>query len=367
MAGNEVVLLGCGDVAPVHEPVGPYSTLARPILATGDIRFGQCERIYSDRGALQPHGSAGSRLKPHLAEVFSDCGFNVLSVAGNHAMDYGEEALLDMIAMLRKKGMQVIGGGRNLEEARQPAVIEHNGVRLAFLAYCSILQEGHEAGPNKAGIAPLRVHTSYKPYEYQPGVPPRIITVPYEEDLAGMVEDIAKAKKAVNVVIVSLHWGVHFVPRMIAEYQPVVAKAAFDAGADLILGHHTHVPKAIEIQNGKVCFYSLGNFIISTKSGVKPGFAERMRPYGITPDPDEYPLNPHGADSHRSLIAKAVLSREGVKKVSFLPVQIDKQLRPEVLTRNSPRFDDAVKFMDWVSEGYQHKFTVDGDEVIVKN
>ena len=74
-----------------------------------------------------------------------------------------------------------------------------------------------------------------------------------------------------------------------------------------------------------------------------------------------------GADSKRSLIAKAVLSREGVKKVSFLPVLIDKLSRPEVLGHSDPRFNDAVKFMDWVSEGYDHKFTIEGDEVLVTN
>ena len=275
--------------------------------------------------------------------------------------------MLDTIALFKKKGIQVIGAGRNLQEARQPAIVEKNSVRVAFLAYCSVLRKGHEAGPHKVGVAPLRVHTSYEPTEWQPGIPPRVVTVPYEEDMEGMVDDIAKAKKAAHVVVVSIHWGLHHIPRIIAEYQPIAAKAAFKAGADLILGHHAHVPKAIEVHNGKVCFYSLSNFIISTKSTTTPGWAESFtKRYGVTADHDDYPHFPMGTDSHRSLIAKAVLSREGVKKVSFLPVQIDKQLRPEVLGHGDPRFDDAVKSMDSVSEGFNHKFTVEGNEVIVE-
>ena len=349
-----------------------YGALARPILAAADIRFGQCERTYSENSGESVEASIalhrGNRpLKPHLMSVFTDCGFDVVSVAGNHIMDWGEDPVLDTIALFNKKGIQAVGAGRNLQQARQPAVIERDGVRIAILAYCSVLKKGCEAGSNKVGIAPLRAHTSYEPFEYQAGTPPRIITVPYEEDLAGMVEDIAKAKKAAHVVVVSMHWGVHHVPRMIADYQTIAAKAAFKAGADLILGHHAHVPKAIEVHDGKVCFYSLGNFMFSTNTGRKSNFAERMRHHGVAPDLDDAPNCPHGKDSKRSLIAKAVLSREGVKKVSFLPVQIDRQLRPEVLKRGDPRFADNVKFMEWASEGYNHKFTVEGNEVVVRD
>ena len=68
----------------------------------------------------------------------------------------------------------------------------------------------------------------------------------------------------------------------------------------------------------------------------------------------------------KSLIAKALLSREGVKKVSFPPVLLDKQLRPVVLLRSDPRFDDSVNYMDWASEGFDHKFTIEADEVVVE-
>src|SRR5829696_3572084 len=91
--------------------------MVRDTLAAADIRFAQVERVYSDRGELQPHGGAHGRLQPHMASVIMDCGFNVVSVAGNHAMDWGPEPLLDTIELLRGKGIQTIGGGRNLAEA----------------------------------------------------------------------------------------------------------------------------------------------------------------------------------------------------------------------------------------------------------
>ena len=360
-----VVLYGVGDVGPIHEPIDAYSELAGPALAAADIRFAQCERVYSERGALQLHsGGAHSRVKPHMASVFGDCGFDVVSVASNHAMDWGADAMLDTLEVLNQKGIRTIGAGRNLAEARRPVIIEKNGVRVAFLAYCTILNEGYAAGPNKAGVAPLRAHTYYQCVDYQAGVPPKVVTVPYDDDLAAMVSDIAAAKANADAVVVSLHWGIHFVPRLIADYQPAAAKAAFAAGADLILGHHAHTPKAIGVHDGKTCFYSLSNFIMSSTAKSPESAAAFEKKYGVRLDP-EYPHLAYGEDAKRSLIAKAVITKSGVQKTSFLPVQIDKQLRPEVLKRGDARFADAVRFMNWASEDFEHTFVIDGDEVMV--
>jgi len=375
MAEKSVVLFGVGDVGPIHEPMDIYGAHVRSTLAAGDIRFAQCERLYSDRGALQVHSGVHERpLKAHMASVFSDCGFNVISLASNHGMDWGPDALMDTIELFRKHGMQTVGGGANIKEARQPAIVDSNGIKVAVLAYCSVIKEGYAAGANTPGIAPLRIHTYYEPIEYQAGVPPRVVTVPYEEDLAAMVNDIKEAKKIADVVVVSLHWGIHFIPRLIAEYQPIVAKAAYAAGAALILGHHAHAPKAIGVHGGKVCFYSLSNFIMTSRlterlmakentTSAHEALAKFAKRYGVKVLPGD-PL-PYGTDSARSLIAKAVITREGVKQASFLPVLIDKQCRPEILKHGDARFDDAVKFMDWLSEDFDHQFTVHGDEVLI--
>lgn len=138
MAEKEITLLGCGDVGPMHGAMEPYSTLVRPVLATGDIRFAQCERLYSTRGSRQVSAPDGGRGTPDMARIFTDCGFNVVSLASNLALDWGEDALLDTIDLLRDKGIQVIGAGRNLDEARKPAVVDKDGVKVAILAYCSV-------------------------------------------------------------------------------------------------------------------------------------------------------------------------------------------------------------------------------------
>jgi poly-gamma-glutamate synthesis protein (capsule biosynthesis protein) len=364
---SSLVIMGCGDVGPIHGPVSKYGTLAKPTLEQADIRLAQVERVYSERGTMQLHSGGGhSRVKPEMASIFSDCGFDVVSVASNHAMDWGGDALLDTVELFRKKGIRPIGAGRNLAEAREPAIVEKNGIKIAFLAYCSVLREGYEAGPDKVGVAPLRVHTYYEAAEYQAGMPPRVVTVPYEQDMAGVLEDIASAKRAADAVVVVLHWGLHFIPRAIADYQPKVAAAVFRAGADLIVGHHAHVPKAIGMHGGKACFYSVSNFIMSAPESPPAKAKEFERKYGVKMDPD-YPNLPYGADAKRSLIAKALIGRKGVERVSFLPVLIDKQLRPEVLRAGDSRFDDMVRYMDWASEDFDHRFRVEGDEVVVES
>ena len=162
-----LVMMGCGDIGPIHGPMSKYSTLAKPALDTADLRVAQVERVYSERGSLQVHsGDSHSRVSPDMASIFTDCGFDVVSVASNHAMDWGPDGLLDTIDVFRKRGIRAIGAGRNLAEAREPAIVERKGVKVAFLAYCSVLREGYAAGPDKAGVAPLRIHTYYEPSEY---------------------------------------------------------------------------------------------------------------------------------------------------------------------------------------------------------
>jgi poly-gamma-glutamate synthesis protein (capsule biosynthesis protein) len=191
-----------------------------------------------------------------------------------------------------------------------------------------------------------------------------VVTIPYEEDMAAMKADIAAAKQIADTVVVSQHWGIHFVPKVIAGYEVAVAEAAFAAGADLVLGHHPHVPKAIGVHGGKVCFYSLGNFIMSRPERSPAQAAHFEKHHGVKLDPD-YPRLAYGTDAKRTLIAKAVLTKKGAERVSFLPAQVDKQLRPEVLRKGDPRFDEAVGYLDWASEDFEHHFNADGDEVVI--
>jgi hypothetical protein len=365
-ASGELVLMTVGDVGPYHEPLDGYPTLAKPTLALADVRFAHCEKVFSARGTLQVHSDGHySRQDPRFASLFSDCGFDVVSVAGNKAMDWGGDALVDMIDLFESMGIQTVGGGRNEEEARRPVIVERGGVSIAFLAYCSIMREGYAATPHHAGIAPVRVDTFYKPDDWQPGTPPIVVTIPWEKDVEAMREDIAQAKLLADAVVVSMHWGIHNVPRVLADYQRVVSRAAMAAGADLIVGHHPHIPKGVEVIEGKVCFYSLSHFIWSQRelNNHVPGHIGGHR-HGVAHDP-AYPRLPMGPDAMKSMIGRIVVTKQGIDRVGILPVRIDTELRPEVLHAGDPRFDTAVAHLEWMSEDLAHTFTVEGDEVVV--
>jgi hypothetical protein len=91
----------------------------------------------------------------------------------------------------------------------------------------------------------------------------------HRDDLAALCADVAQARREADLVIVSLHWGIHFVPAVIADYQREVAHAAIDAGAELILGHHAHILKGVELYRGKAIFYSLGNLLFDNLHSTK--------------------------------------------------------------------------------------------------
>jgi len=359
----ELTILGLGDMGPYFEPVSDYLRSVGPILVAADLRVAQCERVYTELGQRQLTGSPTTRLAPARASVFRDCHIDVASLAGNQIMDFGDDAMLDTKARLERSGIRVVGVGRNVAEARMPAIVECDGRRIAVLGYCSVLKKGYDATEHRAGVAPLRVRTFYEPmWDWEPGSPAIVHSVPYEEDLDALREDIARARRDADTVVLMIHWGVHYIPRVIASYQPTIARAALAAGADVIFGHHAHVPKAIAIHFGKVCFYSLGNFIMS-QPPHSPQQIATLADLGVVMDP-EYP-HLAGWDGKRSLIARARVLDDGRVRVSFVPLLIDKELRPEVLRVGDERFTEAVEYMEWVSTDFDHRFTVGGDEVLV--
>lgn len=360
-----LTLIAGGDVGPIVEPVDRLADLVLPLLRQADFRVAQCERTYSERGAWQewmtlPRGNM-TRQPQSKASVFKKAGIDVVSVASNHSLDFGYEPLFDTIDYFRSQGMQVIGGGRNSEEARRPAILEKNGVKVAILGYCSVIRDGQAAGENKPGLSPMRASTHYVPHDFQPGSPPKIITTPLEQDISAMRRDIERAKEQADSVVVFIHWGVVYLPKTIATYQPIVAHAAIDAGADLIIGHHAHLPKGIEVYKGKVCFYGIGNFLTTGVSDLGPEVRWDLIWYHRDPNSIYYfPIQ-----CKQTILPRAVFGKNGVERVAFIPAYINKLAQPEPLQATDPRFQEVLQTMEWSSDYMPHKFRTDGDEVVV--
>lgn len=242
------VLLATGDVAPCRPDPGRMFDGVRAALDAGDLVFGQLETTVSDRGSPAPNAKLAMRTAPAAATAIRQAGYDVMSFAGNHCLDWGREAFFDTLDHARAAGLEVCGAGADITAARTPVIRELGGARVAFLAYGSILPTGYWAEVERPGCAPMRALTAYTPVETdQPGTSARVHTFPDRADLAALRADVRAAKRQADIVAVSIHWGIHFVPSEIADYQRDVAHAAIDDGADVILGHHPHILKGIEI------------------------------------------------------------------------------------------------------------------------
>jgi poly-gamma-glutamate synthesis protein (capsule biosynthesis protein) len=339
------------------------------VLRSADITFGNSEQTYAEGGYLiRGHGTnSESRNLPAVVSA----GFDVISLANNHTLDWGTGILLETMKKLKSAGLAYVGAGNNIDEARRPVILERKGNRVGILAFSSVHPRGYEADVDKPGLNPVRIWTIYEQTDYQPGTPPRIVTIPYKEDLAAMVASIRKLKSEVDVVVVSMHWGQHIIPRVIPEYCIDVGHAAVDAGADLILGTHTHIGKGIEMYRGKAIFYSTGNFAAeigpSQTGGAGGEFARKLvEKYGAVVDP-ECPTFALPHESRRTMIVKALIEDGKLKRVSYIPCFVNKNAEPEIVKRSSPLAQEVYDYFEDISrsEHLPVNFAWDGDEVII--
>jgi hypothetical protein len=373
MANDEITIYGVGDIGPDRDNPGSIFKHNTDVIKSGDISICHLEICLSKRG-VGPHANDVAK-DPIIAAELKKAGFDVIGMASNHNFGAGVDAFLDTIDYLKEQDLMVLGVGRNIKEARTPGIIECKGTKIAFLDYNSVIEDGAWAEANRPGAAPLRAKTYYEALEpHQPGTPAKTFTYPNRDDMSTMIEDVKKVRQKTDVVIVSIHSGVHMMPAIIADYQKDYAHAAIDNGADLVLQHHAHILKGIEVYKGKAIFYGLGNFAIELHFMTKE-WAELpqvklerklLNPAWNPPYPD-YPSFPFPPDSRKTIIAKCKVANKTVSKVSFLPTYINKASEPEILTPQDKRFDEVVEYMKEISidQGLNTKFTIEGNEVVV--
>ncbi len=202
----------------------------KPRLEEADLLFGNLESVISDKGFDQG-GPYSFRAPPKMTEGLAFTGFDVVSLAHNHAMDWTVEALMDSRERLRKVGIKSVGAGL---DAYEPVYIELGETTVSFLAYTTLGAPG------------------WRPTENTPGV------AMYDE---GKVKSgIEKARKEADLVITSFHYGIEYETEP-SQNQRYISKKAIDTGADLVIGHHPHVIQPVEEYKGGIIAYSLGNFI----------------------------------------------------------------------------------------------------------
>lgn len=219
----------------------PWRFIAKH-LRSADITFGNLESPISTGGEPLPGKGIWFRADPQVTDGLLEAGFDVVSVANNHILDFQEPALLDTLNTLKSFGLKPVGGGNNLEEARSPVFMEAHGVKVAFLGYSDM------ADIFWSQTKPRCLRAT----EDSPGV------APLEEEM--IVEDIGIAKQEADVVIVSMHWGEEYAD-LPSQEQRELAYNLVDAGANVLVGHHPHTLQGFEVYKGGIIAYSLGNFV----------------------------------------------------------------------------------------------------------
>lgn len=360
MDGNPVTMLAVGELV-MEEPHGEFFlSLAAPVLKSADIVVGQGEIVFTSRGVSTYvemfHPYAG--CPPANIKALADAGFNVITLAGNHIWDSGAPGVEDTIAGLRKHDIATAGAGMNIDEARRPAIIEKNGLRFGFLSYNCIGPMGSWATPAKPGCAYVRIITHYELNMPDPGGPPEVFTFAEPHSLGLMTDDIQKLRPLCNVLVVALHKGILGSPDKLAMYDQQVSHAAIDAGADLILGHHAGGLKGIEVYKGRTIFHGLVRFVPAMVPETEAQI--RTRVYLNAPGGGSDPTK------NRTIIAKCVISKGKIDRVSYLPCLINQHRQPEVL-KNDERGQQLFEAMERLAKGTEldTRYRWQGNEVVI--
>ena len=260
-------------------PAAPWKGV-KAYFDQADLVVANLECVISDLGEPWRSKLIHLRTPVAAAESLVAGGIDVVSVANNHALDFGAAAFEDTLARLDDHGIEYAGGGGDEAAAHAPLIVAENGLRIAFLGY----------------VLPFSSRKTFNTREWQAGPTRPGVAIGTPEAVR---RDVGLARGSADIVIVMVHGGVEYKAKPNAG-QRTLAEAAIDAGAALVLGHHPHVLQGYARQGGTLVAFSLGNFMFPRFSGA----------------------------ANDSAILDVTLTPEGVTSLNWIPV---------VLTNGFPR------------------------------
>jgi poly-gamma-glutamate synthesis protein (capsule biosynthesis protein) len=351
-------------------------------IRAADVAYTNLEMLFHDYEAYPAAQSGGTymRAKPSLLQDVLWAGFDMASLANNHAVDYGIEGLRINRNWVKKSGLAFAGVGDNLSLARAPGYLDSGIGRVALISCASTYPSFGLAGPDRPdvhgrpGLNPLRFNAIYKldaegmaalrmvqtklsggrgagaasnavtfqGNRYELADKPGVVTTPNEQDLAELTASIRAAKRQADWVLVAVHChesaaGNRERPPQFLE---TFAHAALDAGADMLVGTGPHVLEGVEIYKGRLIFYSLGDFIFQNDT-VEFLPAENYLAYKLGADarPADFYDRRSSSDTRgfpadekiwRSVIAFPVFQAGKLERVELLPITLgQKKPRPQ--------------------------------------
>lgn len=338
-------------MAPLRE-VALHDERLRALMRDASVAFGNLETPLTTRG-VRAEKAATHRAHPDRVADVRAFGFDVVTLANNHMLDYGTEGLDQTLEVLAAAKVDAVGAGPSQAEALRSVVRSTPHGPIAFVGLCAALPPGFAATADRPGVAGVRVRQSVAIdpalQAEQPGGAPFVHTTAYEVDVAAACDAVRSARSQARLVVVALHWGIPhgFAPRsygILAEYQRPLAHALVDAGADIVVGHHPHVVHPIERYRGAVIAYSLGNYVFHSWGHFSEGADRSMPPDAPSWPPEQtlsldMPLapfrNPFGAEEMLESVVLTVEPPRGPRaglRVGFLPTVMvnGEPLIPEV-------------------------------------
>lgn len=304
-----------------------------PALRAAEVVIGHLEVPHTHQGT-ELHGDVPAPgANPAHLNALPRAGFHAVSLAGNHIADCGAAGIADTLDALTSLHVAHASAGLALDAARAPAFIQRGDTRIALLSYNCVGPENSWASDARAGCAYVRVET----LDGSPIAPSAPLDHANSVSLGAMRADIAAAREAANIVIVALHKGIVHTPARLAPYEQAISHAAIDAGADIVLGHHAHIVRGIEMYRGKPIFHGLGNGCVVTRAlspdqshPARAAWAKKRRElFGFEPDPDYY-LAPFHPEAVHAMLGRVRVSPEGKVQTGFVPVHVEAPGRPVI-------------------------------------
>lgn len=301
-----IVLGFAGDVNLDEDsyPVKKYDSEGKGILGglsrdlveemnNADIMMLNNEFAYSTRGVEEEDKSYTFRANPDRVGILGEMGVDIVSLANNHALDFGQDALIDTFSTLDTAGIDYVGAGENMARAKSPIYKKVGNKTIAFVAASRVVFAmdwyATDTTPGMVGT-------------YDPAV---------------ILESVKEAKENSDYVVIYVHWGVE-TKHYPEKYQRTLAQKYIDAGADAVIGCHPHVMQGFEFYKGKPIAYSLGNFWFN-KSNKESG------------------------------MLKLYLDPDGTTRVQLLPV-MNKAMKTYLLT-DQKEISNYYRFMQKLSFG----------------
>lgn len=368
MSGTTRIMM-VGDIILDDEQAESLFDATRALTQSADVMIGHVEVPHTLRGEQSVVGVPGSGGDPARLEALGRAGFDVITLAANHLFDYGPAGVRDTIDALEAQGIATAGAGINIHEARRPAIVTHEGRRIATLSYNCAGPRESWASAGKAGAAYVHCMKHLEERETYTFAEPRT--------LRAMQDDIAALRDQADVVIVALHKGIVHTPVEVQDAEKQVSYAAIDAGADVVIGHHAHILRGIEYYRGKPIFHGLCNFVCVTDAlSQDPGkndsperlyhAAKRLKLYNFTPDPD-YPKYAFHPEAKNSMIAVCDVGADGQIAAGFIPLWIEPSGQPVALGDTAKGREVADYIARITTEaGFDTRFAWEGDQVMVR-